>query len=75
MAEQKTVTIDASNLPEGMTPEKLQALIDRAANQTATSEKQRKVRNYAVGKLTKKYEAEYNVFREEGKAKYDAGEL
>lgn len=69
------VTIDVSQLPEGMTAEKLIELVKSAEARAETGEKQRKVRSYAVQKLEKAHEAEYKSYREEAIKKFEAGQL
>lgn len=74
MAAEK-LTIDAAKLPPGMTAEKLVDLIKSYESRSKAGEKQRKVRSFAVEKLTKKYATEYEAARAEATALYDAGKL
>jgi len=69
------IQIDASKLPAGMTAEKLVELIKSYEARSATGEKQRKVRSYAVGKLTEKYATEYETYRKEAVALFEAKKL
>lgn len=71
----KQITIDASKLPAGMTPERLIELVNSADARAESSEKQRKVRSYAVGKLTEKYKAEYEAARKEATKLFEDGKL
>lgn len=75
MADGKNLTIDASKLPEGMTAEKLIALVESVEARAESGERQRKIRSHAVQKLVDAHKAEYEANRAEAAKLYEAGKL